>query len=778
MDPNSLHYSNLLLCTKMSTNREDSSVRRETRRQKLLKLRKTSYRDPLEVDEESAEQPNIVTNRRDTRSVHFDDDDDDDDDDDIVTPRPKTNRTAPILLCSSTAEKWRLIAENVRQEEEPKNEGKKLMIKHQKTKLRLVDEESDEDQLGVVNDKERRKKKIKITKEPYQEKRKGKVGKAGKVNVTDKFRIRNSPNTLTDMVTNLSEQQKQWVRTTGFRHLLDFRLEKIPHRLACSVLEAFDAQNCLLKLQSENVAITNQDVYNVLGLPIGDTLFTLATENKSLERHYTWKEQFGKNNITTAAVTERIKESEEADDLFKLNFLIVLSNVLIERQTGSYVHRDILGFDIQLDQCNQYNWGEFLLRCLVRTKANWRKATSSLFYTGPIIFLTIFYVDRVILKGLKPVERQLPAFRNWTMELLKQRQNYEKQCEDFEKCLVIRQRAEIDQNGHGVEENNTDREDDRNQAGQCSHYLENSERMVMDKDSLPISWMEISMKTANKGAASQAAQPIVAKEMKRKLEPFVDTDEEDIQPLSLGKACASTVAKPAACSASSSLTAGAAATEAGVTESGDKRKLLENSTVPKYTNNMLTEGTIARQAQKQMCQAALSVSELCTGFVTAKMKNEELRKQVTDLEVHIQKLKRHKASWNVKKKELERERDEGWEKALKAVGEKRNLELKLEEAVRRAEDAKASTKAIHEAALRAVSEKQNLEEKLEKAVKQAEDAKASAKKKIHEAVASTKKRYKTGLEKFLAHLANGEGISLVDYVNEFGKEISCHYAPS
>lgn len=57
----------------------------------------------------------------------------------------------------------------------------------------------------------------------------------------------------------------------------------------------------------------------------------------------------------------------------------------------------------------------------------------------------IFYVDRVIVKGLKPVERKFPAFKNWTMELLKQRQNYEKQCGEFGKNLVIRQQAEIEQ---------------------------------------------------------------------------------------------------------------------------------------------------------------------------------------------------------------------------------------------------------------------------------------------------------------------------------------------
>ncbi|KAK1364486.1 hypothetical protein POM88_040047 [Heracleum sosnowskyi] len=287
------------------------------------------------------------------------------------------------------------------------------------------------------------------------------------------------------------------------------------------------------------------------------------------------------------------------------------------------------------------------------------------------------------------------------------------------------------------------------------------------------------METANKRAASQVRQPIVPKEMKRKPVPFVDTDEEDDQPLSFRKAWASTVAKPTARTAPSSSTAGAAATEAGVTGFvlGDKRKLFNHRPVPNYKINMETEGTIARQAQKQMRQAALSVSELCTGFETSKMQNEELRKQVTNLEGQIQKWKRQKASWDEKKKELEKERNEGQKEALKAVGEKRNLELKLVEAVRRAEDAKASTKAIYEAAIKAVSEKRDLEEKLEEAVKQAEDAKASAEKAIYEAVASTKNRYKIGLGNFVTYLANGEGRSLGDYVNEFVKEMPCHDRP-
>ncbi|WOH04485.1 hypothetical protein DCAR_0623894 [Daucus carota subsp. sativus] len=154
------------------------------------------------------------------------------------------------------------------------------------------------------------------------------------------------------------------------------------------------------------------------------------------------------------------------------------------------------------------------------------------------------------------------------------------------------------------------------------------------------------------------------------------------------------------------------------------------------------------------------------------MKNEELRKQVIDLQGQIRKWKGQKASWDEMKKELERERDDVRKELHKAASEKRDLEVKLEKTVKKAEDEKVYAKrAIEEAALKAFSEKRHLEEKLEMAVKQAEDVKAAAKKAIYEAVASTKKCYKSGLSNFVAYLATGEGRSLGDYVNELIEEI-------
>ena len=42
------------------------------------------------------------------------------------------------------------------------------------------------------------------------------------------------------MISALSDEQEEWVKSAGFGSLVDFELWEIPQRLAYKVLEAFD----------------------------------------------------------------------------------------------------------------------------------------------------------------------------------------------------------------------------------------------------------------------------------------------------------------------------------------------------------------------------------------------------------------------------------------------------------------------------------------------------------------------------------------------------------
>lgn len=95
------------------------------------------------------------------------------------------------------------------------------------------------------------------------------------------------------------------------------------------MLESFDATSVSLKLLCGTLPITDQDVHDTLGLHVGKRSFNYASTSK---RKNMWTSQFPKKpqyNILPSTLVDIISTTDEADEMFKLNFLMVMSNVLI-----------------------------------------------------------------------------------------------------------------------------------------------------------------------------------------------------------------------------------------------------------------------------------------------------------------------------------------------------------------------------------------------------------------------------------------------------------------
>lgn len=186
----------------------------------------------------------------------------------------------------------------------------------------------------------------------------------------------------------LTKEQRQWVRDAGFGKLLEFDLEMLPGPFAYNVLQIFEYNSVSLRLSNGDINIREEDVTDVLGLPHGGESIMLDSSDKYKERIEEWNSQFSNSkNITTIQVVEKMKEPGLTQN-FKFNFLIVLSNVLIATKTTSYVNKQLLSIDNDVEKCADYNWAEYLINSLVDAVQSWNES-ASLFFNGSLIFLTV-----------------------------------------------------------------------------------------------------------------------------------------------------------------------------------------------------------------------------------------------------------------------------------------------------------------------------------------------------------------------------------------------------
>ncbi|WOG95277.1 hypothetical protein DCAR_0414589 [Daucus carota subsp. sativus] len=173
----------------------------------------------------------------------------------------------------------------------------------------------------------------------------------------------------------------------------------------------------MLVLQSGKIKIIDHLVHEILGLPCRGHEVKLAQGDSRYDRLLEWREQFsvseGQSLIKASDVVEKMRQSGAVDDLFKINFLVVMANVLIRSNTNNFVAQSIISFDDDLDNCAKYNWASYLIRSLVITKQRWKR-TSSLFYTGPMIFL-LLETRKEQMEPEKKTKRDIkvgPAYRS------------------------------------------------------------------------------------------------------------------------------------------------------------------------------------------------------------------------------------------------------------------------------------------------------------------------------------------------------------------------------
>ncbi|KAK9664696.1 hypothetical protein RND81_14G061900 [Saponaria officinalis] len=226
-------------------------------------------------------------------------------------------------------------------------------------------------------------------------------------------------------------EQLQALEDIGFHGLYWLRVKTLPLHLGYWLLDNFNPfKNCLVLADGEELRLTEKDVRDTLGLPMGTKEVLVAkssTESKQFSDFYTtWKEQFQtleKGQVLTKTLQYQVVNQVDGGDLFKVNFVVLAVSVLLKNNQNRYVNHRILKSLMNVNEIKDYNWCAFVLKCLRESTLEWKSKKN--FFCGPLIFLMLCYVDRVVRGDRTVKPRGYFTLDGWTTALLNSREREE-----------------------------------------------------------------------------------------------------------------------------------------------------------------------------------------------------------------------------------------------------------------------------------------------------------------------------------------------------------------
>ncbi|KAH6815107.1 hypothetical protein C2S51_019927 [Perilla frutescens var. frutescens] len=232
---------------------------------------------------------------------------------------------------------------------------------------------------------------------------------------------------LRNAVAKFNETQKQSVRDLGFGALLHLDIKDVPPKIAYWVLDNFDTKRCEIVLEGDRrVRVGEDNDRLIFGFPRGPHPILRKVKNAEVSLSKEWWERFTDVNcrkILAKNVCDAAVEEVDGGTWFKRHFMVLMTCCLIESIGNSYVSSQILDNFREVDRVANLDWCNYVIKCLVEHTTVWQKSKDK-FYTGPSLFITMLYMDRVVL-GYRRVPRSIPAINEWKDKILLRRQNLE-----------------------------------------------------------------------------------------------------------------------------------------------------------------------------------------------------------------------------------------------------------------------------------------------------------------------------------------------------------------
>jgi hypothetical protein len=185
----------------------------------------------------------------------------------------------------------------------------------------------------------------------------------------------------------------------GFGALLHMKFSEITGSMCAYVLHHFSMSEMQIKVYDKVIDVTVDSVQEVLGFPMGDVTFNnLHFLPPGDTSYHEWAAQYpNKGQIRLQEVRTQIGLSNTDDMNFKLNFICVLINSLIESSSTGKCNFFPLQYIQRETDISNINWCEYLLDCLVRTKRAFDPNSKTMFFHGPSAFLVVSIFIGVLL---------------------------------------------------------------------------------------------------------------------------------------------------------------------------------------------------------------------------------------------------------------------------------------------------------------------------------------------------------------------------------------------
>ena len=220
--------------------------------------------------------------------------------------------------------------------------------------------------------------------------------KKSKKQTTKKFEgpplsIRSTTKIFMTVKRTLRPNQKKWIEEIGLGSILDLNVDIIPSRLAYGIVDNFDTENMEIRTTNGVIKVNEEAASEIMGFKnegIDIDAFNTDIEwNPILEG---WRKQFGEKLIRQNDLAKIIMESEIVDWNFKLSFIVLFVNAIVDTMKMGTCSTNILAHLPKDLNFKNVNWCNYICDHAKHSKAGWpKKFNKNFFYTGPIAFLMV-----------------------------------------------------------------------------------------------------------------------------------------------------------------------------------------------------------------------------------------------------------------------------------------------------------------------------------------------------------------------------------------------------